>query len=84
MLMGGRDQRHCRRWSSVSDKRLMDNYATVTIEELDASGHAWRVLTSHMVRTNVDTSLRAIRSGYNMDRTRIKVDGQVVAEPRNR
>jgi hypothetical protein len=60
----------------------MDNYATVIIEELDGSGHAWRTLSSHMVRSNVNTSLAAIRAGYNMDRTRIKVDGVVVAEPR--
>jgi len=60
----------------------MDNYATVTIEELDESGHAWRTLTSHMVRSNVEVSLAAIRAGYNMNRTRIKVDGHIVAEPR--
>jgi hypothetical protein len=62
----------------------MDNNAVVTIEELDGHGHPWRTLTSYMVRTNVEHSIAAIRSGYNMDRTRIKVDGQVVAEPRRR
>ncbi len=60
----------------------MDNNATVTIEELDGSGNPWRSLTSHMVRANVEVSLAAIRAGYNMDRTRIKVDGSTVAEPR--
>jgi len=62
----------------------MDSYATVTIEELDDAGHTWRTMTSHMVRANVDVSIAAIRAGYNMDRTRLKVDGQVVAEPRRR
>jgi hypothetical protein len=37
-----------------------------------------------MVRTNVDRCISAIRAGYNMERTRIKVDGQVVIEPRRR
>jgi hypothetical protein len=37
-----------------------------------------------MVRTNVDRCISAIRAGYNMERTRIKVDGQVVVEPRRR
>ena len=62
----------------------MDSNAVVTIEELDGRGNPWRVLTSHMVRANVEHSLAAIRAGYNMDRTRIKVDGTVVAEPRRR
>ena len=62
----------------------MDSYATVTIEELDGAGHTWRTMTSHMVRAYVDVSIAAIRAGYNMDRTRLKVDGQVVAEPRRR
>ncbi len=62
----------------------MDNNAVVTIEELDGHGIPWRVLTSHMVRGNVDRSLTAIRVGYDMERTRIKVDGQTVAEPRLR
>ena len=62
----------------------MDNNATITIEELDDHGRAWRTLTSHMVRANIDVSLAAIRVGYDMNRTRIKVDGQVVAEPRPR
>jgi hypothetical protein len=60
----------------------MDNYATVSIEELDVDGHPWRILTSHMVRSNVNVSIAAIRAGYNMTRTRLKVDGQVVEEPR--
>jgi hypothetical protein len=62
----------------------MQSYAVVTIEELDAQGNVWRTEASHMVRSNVEFSLVAIRSGYNMNRTRIKVDGQVVAEPRRR
>jgi hypothetical protein len=62
----------------------MHNNAVVTVEELDAQGHVWRSHSSHMVRVNVEISLSAIRAGYNMDRTRIKVDGQVVAEPRHR
>ena len=62
----------------------MDMNATVTIEELDDAGHAWRVTTSHMVRANIDVSIAAIRAGYNMDRTRLKVDGHIVAEPRPR
>jgi hypothetical protein len=60
----------------------MENNAVVTVEELDARGQPWRTLTSHMVRANVEQSIASIRAGYNMDRTRIKVDGQVVAEPR--
>ena len=60
----------------------MQSNAVVTIEELDAQGNVWRIEVSHMVRSNVELSLVAIRSGYNMDRTRIKVDGNVVAEPR--
>ena len=62
----------------------MQNNAVVTIEELDATGRAWRTLTSHMVRANVEQSIASIRAGYNMERTRIKVDGQVVVEPRHR
>ena len=62
----------------------MQNNALVIVEELDAQGHVWRSHASHMVRANVEVSLIAIRGGYNMDRTRIKVDGQVVAEPRRR
>ena len=62
----------------------MDLNATVMIEELDAHGHVWRVHTSHMVGTNVERSLDAIRAGYNMDRTRIKVEGRVVFEPQHR
>ena len=58
--------------------------ATVTIEELDAAGNTWRTCTSHMVRANVEQSVAAVRAGYNMERTRIKVDGQVVVEPRRR
>jgi hypothetical protein len=64
------------------EKVLMNNYALVIVEELDAQGHIWRSHASHMVRANVDVSVTAIRGGYNMARTRIKVDGQVVAEPR--
>ena len=60
----------------------MDNYATVSIEELDGDGQPWRILTSHMVRSNVGVSLAAVRAGYNMKRTRLKVDGKVVEEPR--
>jgi len=60
----------------------MQNNAVVTVEELDARGQIWRSLTSQMVRTNVERSIASIRAGYNMDRTRIKVDGEVVAEPR--
>jgi len=62
----------------------MQNNATVTIDELDAAGNTWRTCTSHMVRANVEQSLAAIRAGYNMNRTRIKIDGQVVVEPRRR
>jgi hypothetical protein len=62
----------------------MQANAVVTIEELDAGGHVWRTYVSQMVRTNVESSLAAIRAAYNMSRTRIKVDGQVVAEPRPR
>lgn len=62
----------------------MDSNAVVIIEELDMEGHAWRTCASHMVRANVEQSLAAIRAGYNMDRTRIKVDGRVVAQPRAR
>ena len=58
----------------------MDNYALVTIEELDTQGKIWRSESGHMVRANLEVSLRAIRAGYDMSRTRIKVDGQVVAE----
>jgi hypothetical protein len=60
----------------------MDNNALVTIEELDAEGHVWRRFASHMVRSNLGKSLAAIRAGYNMERTRIKVDGEVISEPR--
>lgn len=62
----------------------MDINAVVIVEELDAEGHVWRSHASHMVRTNVERSLGAIRAGYNMERTRIKVDGHVVIEPRRR
>ena len=62
----------------------MKSNAVVIVEELDTDGHVWRSEASHMVRTNVDRSVAAIRAGYNMERTRIKVDGQVVAEPRRR
>ncbi|MEP7378754.1 MAG: hypothetical protein ABI725_04240 [Chloroflexota bacterium] len=62
----------------------MDINATVLVEELDEQGRIWRAHSSHMVRTNVERSLNAIRGGYNMARTRIKVDGQVVSEPRRR
>ena len=62
----------------------MQQNAVVTIEELDTQGHVWRTYTSHMVGANVERSLAAIRGGYNMDRTRIKVDGEVVAEPHRR
>ena len=62
----------------------MQNNATVTIDELDAAGNTWRTTTSHMVRANVEQSVAAIRAGYNMNRTRIKIDGQVVVEPRRR
>ena len=58
----------------------MDNYATVTVEELDGNGRIWRRHTSHMVRANVGTSVAAIKAGYNMNKTRIKVDGQLVAD----
>lgn len=60
----------------------METNATVTIEELDIGGNTWRTCTSHMVRANVEQSIAAIRSGYDMAHTRIKVDGRVVAEPR--
>ena len=60
----------------------MKQNALVIVEQLDTEGHVWRSEASHMVRANVDQSVAAIRAGYNMDRTRIKVDGQVVAEPR--
>jgi len=62
----------------------MDNNATILVEELDNEGRVWRRHSSHMVRANVDRSINAIRAGYNMDRTRIKVDGVVVLEPRQR
>ncbi|HEY8134728.1 MAG TPA: hypothetical protein VIF08_01720 [Candidatus Limnocylindrales bacterium] len=62
----------------------MDINATVLVEELDARGNVWRVHSSHMVRTNVERCISAIRAGYNMELTRIRVDGQVVVEPRHR
>jgi len=62
----------------------MDINATVMIEELDAHGHVWRVHSSHMVRSNVERCLSAIRAGYNMELTRIKVDRVIVFEPRPR
>jgi hypothetical protein len=62
----------------------MDINAVVIVEELDSEGHVWRSHASQMVRTNVDRCISAIRAGYNMERTRIKVDGQVVVEPRRR
>jgi hypothetical protein len=62
----------------------MQSNAVVTIEQLDTGGHVWRTYVSHMVRTNVEGSLAAIRAGYDMNRTRIKVDGDIVAEPRRR
>ena len=62
----------------------MESNVTVTIEELDARGQPWRILTSHMVRTNVPRSLKEIRAGYNMDRTRVKIDGETVTEPHQR
>ena len=62
----------------------MDINAVVIVEELDTEGHVWRSHASHMVRTNVDRCISAVRAGYNMERTRIKVDGQVVIEPRRR
>jgi hypothetical protein len=62
----------------------MDINATVMVEELDAAGHVWRSHASHMVRTNVERAISAIRAGYNMELTRIKVDGEVVVEPRHR
>jgi hypothetical protein len=62
----------------------MDINVTVTVEELDAAGHVWRSHASHMVGTNVDRAISAIRAGYNMNLTRIKVDGVVVVEPRRR
>ena len=65
-------------------KRGMDINAVVIVEELDTDGHVWRSHASHMVRTNVERSVSAIRAGYNMERTRIKVDGQGVIEPRRR
>jgi hypothetical protein len=65
-------------------KRAMDINAVVIVEELDTEGHVWRSHASHMVRTNVDRCISAIRVGYPMERTRIKVDGQVVVEPRRR
>lgn len=63
---------------------VMQNNSVVIIEELDAGGHVWRTYVSHMVRASVEQSLAAIAAGYNMNRTRIKVDGHVVAEPRRR
>jgi len=59
----------------------MESNAVVTIEELDSDGKVWRSEASHMVRTNVEVALTAIRGGYNMSRTRIKVDGEIVAQP---
>lgn len=72
------------RIDAMSENLLMDSNATVTIEKLDGLGHTWRTLSSHMVRGNIDRSLIAIRAGYDMQRTRIKVDGQTVWEPRLR
>ncbi|MDL2336182.1 MAG: hypothetical protein QFC55_09140 [Chloroflexota bacterium] len=79
-----RDQRHFRQACPSSENSFMDINATVLVEELDTQGRVWRAHSSHMVRTNVERSLNAIRGGYNMERTRIKVDGQVVIEPRHR
>lgn len=62
----------------------MDMNATVMVEDVDSLGNVWRVHTSHMVRTNVERCIDAVREGYNMDRTRITVDGKVVFEPRQR
>jgi hypothetical protein len=62
----------------------MNSNATVMVEELDAHGAVWRVHSSHMVRTNVERCISAIRAGYNMELTRIKVNGEVVVEPRRR
>jgi hypothetical protein len=62
----------------------MDNNAVVTLEQLDSKGHVWRSEASQMLRANVPQTLASIRSGYNMDYTRIRVDEQVVAEPRRR
>ena len=70
--------------ASVRDKHGMNTNAVVLIEELDSAGHVWRSVASHMVSNNVAQSIESIRTGYDMERTRIKVDGRVVAEPRRR
>jgi hypothetical protein len=81
-VLYSRDVWHCRPPPVFGDNVNMKSGAVVLIEELDSEGHVWRSVASHMVRSNVDQSLAAIRAGYNMSRTRIKVDNQVVAEPR--
>lgn len=78
------DQRHYRGAGAERDKTGMGNNVSVLVEELDSDGHVWRAHSSHMVRTNVERCISAIRAGYNMERTRIKVDGEVVVEPRHR
>jgi hypothetical protein len=67
--------------AAVRDNSCMDINATVIVEELDRQGNVWRWHASHMVRTNVDRCIGAIRAGYNMELTRITVDGEVVVEP---
>ena len=62
----------------------MNNFALVTIEELDDAGKAFRSCASHMPRANVAGSLAAIQKGYDMAHTRIKVDGTTVLEPTRR
>lgn len=62
----------------------MQSNSVVIVEMLDGEGHVWRTFASQMVSTNVERALAAIRHGYDMERTRVKVDGQVVAEPRRR
>ena len=48
---------------------------TITIEQLDAGGRAWRQFTHHVATHELDGKLDRIRLAYNMDHTRVLING---------
>jgi len=53
-------------------------YSHIKIEQLDASGSVYRSFNQYPARYEIEERLVNIRRAYNLDRTTVTLDGEVV------
>lgn len=64
-------------WEARNDRR----FAVVLVEQVDWDGVVFRSFTYSTARCHVLGTLQTIRRAYNLNSTRITVDGTVVNQP---